>query len=95
MTFDKEYTIGGFAIFNSSFYDKAILEAKYVDFGNGNAVNYPQFCTDMYFNDSEEFVFPNSAITVEFEKEFKSNKVLICIDAPLGGQINEIVILGK
>lgn len=95
MTFDKEYEIGGFAIYNSSYYDKAILEAKYVDFGNGNAVKYPQFCVDQYFNDDVEFVFPGSAITVEFEKEFKSNKVVICIDAPLGGQINEIVILGK
>ena len=50
---------------------------------------------EKFINDETEFVFPNSAFTVEFYTEFKSNKVVICFDLPEGGQINEIKVLGK
>ncbi len=95
MTFDKEYEIGGFAIYNSSYYDHAIGGAKYVDFQSGNAVTYPQFSFASYLNEETEFIFPHSAITVDITKPFKAKKVTFCFDLFEGGQINEIAILGK
>ena len=94
MSFDKEYTIGGIAIYNSAHYSKIINEIKYIDFGNGNAVYYPQFCSDMYVNEEKQFVFPTSAITIEFPNTFTANKVTICFNAPEGAQVNEIKVLG-
>lgn len=98
LTFDKEYTIGGFAIYNSAFYGKQLSEIdaiKYVDFGNGNAVYEPQFLVEEYVNDNTKFVFPGSAYTVEFPNTFKASKVVVCFNLPNGGQINEIKVLGK
>lgn len=94
LSFDKEYTIGGIAIYNSAHYSKIINEIKYIDFGNGNAVYYPQFCSDMYVNEEKQFVFPTSAITIEFPNTFTANKVTICFNAPEGAQVNEIKVLG-
>ena len=94
LTFDKEYEIGGIAIYNSAFYDKAVLDIKYIDFMNGNAIEYPEFCYN-YFNYEYEFIHPNSAFTFEFKKEIKSNKVVVCIDADEEVHLNEIVVLGK
>ena len=95
LTFDKEYEIGGIAIYNSAYYDKAITDVYYADFKNGNAVKDLEFLSEKFINDETKFVFPNSAFTVEFYTEFKSNKVVICFDLPNGGQINEIKVLGK
>ena len=95
LTFDKEYTIGGVAIYNSAYYDKYVNEVQYVDFGNGNAVKNLVFLQEKFINDETEFVFPNSAFTVEFYTTFKANKLTICFNLPEGGQINEIVVLGK
>ena len=95
LEFDQEYEIGGIAIYNSAYYDKYIPEVKYIDFGNGNAVHYATFATDIYVNDDAEFVFPNSAITVEFTTSFTANKVVLCFNLEYASQINEIVILGK
>lgn len=95
LVFDKEYEIGGFAIYNSAYYDKALVEIEYVDFGNGNAVKYPQFCWDMYVNDDKSFIYPNSAITVEFVNSFKAKKVIVCVKTEDVACLNEIVILGK
>ena len=95
LSFDKKYEIGGIAIYNSAYYGKQIPEVKYIDFGDGNAVYYPQFLNDYHVNDITSFVFPTSAITVEFPKKFTSNKVVICFDLPEGGSINEIKVLGK
>ena len=95
LVFDKEYEIGGFAIYNSAFYDDIIEEVVYVDFGNGNAVSYPQYCMEKYVNYDTEFVYPVSAITVEFKNTFKANKVIICFKTDSGANINEIKILGK
>jgi len=95
LVFDKEYEIAGFAIYNSAYYDKALAEIEYVDFGNGNAVKYPQFCWDMYVNDDKSFIYPNSAITVEFVNSFKAKKVIICVKSENVSQLNEIVVLGK
>ena len=93
LEFDNEYTIGGIAIYNSAYYEKIITDIKYIDFGNGNAIYYPQYCVDMFVNDDNSFVFPNSAITVEFPNTFKSNKVTLCFESNNGAQINEIKVL--
>ena len=70
-------------------------EIKYIDFGDGNIVYYPQFCADFYVNDETEFINPLSTINIEFLKTFNSSSVKICFDLPDGGSINEIVVLGK
>ena len=94
LTFDKEYTIGGLAVYNSSYYEKVVYDIKYVDLSNGNAFEYPEFLYH-YINYDYEFVHPNSAFTFEFKKEIKSNKIILCFDVSQECNINEIVVLGK
>lgn len=95
LEFDKEYEIGGIAIYNSAYYEKAVYDIKYIDFGNENALFNPEFAIDAYVNADKEFIYPNSAFTLEFNKKFKTNKVVVCFDAPNGGRINEIKVLGR
>lgn len=95
LDFDKEYEIGGVAIYNSAYFEKVLLEIEYIDFGNGNVVNYAQFCTDQYLNEDKSFVFPGSAFTVEFLKTFKADHVVICVKTESAAALNEIVVLGK
>ena len=94
LEFDKEYTIGGIAIYNSAYYDEAVYEIEYIDFMNGNALYYPEFCKEAYVNDEKNFIFPVSAFTMEFPETFKSSKVVICFNTENGGRINEIKVLG-
>ena len=94
LTFDKEYEIGGLAVYNSSYYEKAVFDIKYINFLNGNAFEYPEFLYQ-YMNYDAEFIFPDSAFTFEFKKEIKSNKLVICFDLIHESNINEIVVLGK
>lgn len=95
LKFDKTYEIGGIAIYNSSYYDKALLEIEYIDFGDGNAVLYPQFCYDKYINEETEFIFPNSAFTIEFLNTFEADHVVICVKTTDMASLNEIVVLGR
>ena len=95
LKFDKEYEIGGIAIYNSAYYEKILSEIEYIDFGNGNVVQYAQFCQDQYVKDAKEFVFPNSAFTVEFVNTFVADHVVICVKTEKAAAINEIVVLGK
>ena len=95
LKFDKEYEIGGIAIYNSAFFGKLVSEIEYIDFGNGNAVKYPQFCSDIYVNGDTKFVFPNSAFTVEFINTFKADHVIICVKTESAGALNEIIVLGR
>ena len=95
LKFDKEYEIGGIAIYNSAFFGKLVSEIEYIDFGNGNAILYPQFCYDRYVNDETEFVFPNSAFTVEIVNTFRADHVVICVKTEQAAALNEIVILGR
>ena len=94
LTFDKEYEIGGLAVYNSAYYEKAVFDIKYVDLMNGNGFEYPLF-SNSYFNYDYDFIFPNSAFTYEFKKEIKTNKLVICFDLYESCNINEIVVLGK
>ena len=95
LKFDKEYEIGGIAIYNSAFFGKLVSEIEYIDFGNGNAVKYPQFCSDIYVNGDTKFIFPNSAFTIEFINTFKADHVIICVKTESLGALNEIVVLGR
>ena len=95
LTFDKEYEIGGLAIYNSAYYDKAVYEINYVDFQDGNSFDEIEFASDMFINDETEFIFPNSAFTFEILKTIKTNKIVVCFNLPNGGQINEIKVLAK
>ena len=95
LRFDEIYEIGGIAIYNSAFYEKIVSEIEYIDFGNGNVVQYSQFCHDRYINDNDEFVFPNSAFTIEFLNTFEADHVIICVKTDKPVSLNEIVILGK
>lgn len=95
LKFDQVYEIGGIAIYNSASYENVVYEIEYIDFGNGNAVQYPQFCYDIYVNDSTKFVFPNSAFTIEFTNIFEADHVIICVKTEDVAALNEIVILGR
>ena len=95
LKFDKAYEIGGIAIYNSAYYEKVLLEIEYIDFGNGNVVNYAQFCTDQYLNEENNFVFPGSAFTIEFLNTFNADRVVICVKTDNAAALNEIVVLGK
>ena len=94
LTFDKEYQIGGLAIYNSSYYEKTTFDVKYINLLNDNVIGYSEFC-QAYMNYDYEFTFPNSAFTYEFTKEIKTNKVVVCFKQDIQCNINEIVVLGK
>lgn len=94
LTFDKEYEIGGFSLSNSAYYEKIIDNIVYVDFGNGNAVRNLEI-SQYHINDENEFVFPCSGFTFEFNKKVKSNSVTICFNNEKVSYINEIKVLGK
>ena len=95
LKFDRTYEIGGIAVYNSAFYEKLLAEIVYIDFGNGNAVHYPQFSYDQYVNDAKEFIFPSSAFTIEFLNTFEADHVVVCVKSDISVALNEIVVLGK
>ena len=95
LKFDRTYEIGGIAIYNSAYYEKLLAEIVYIDFGNGNAVHYPQFAHDSYVNDAKQFIFPSSAFTIEFLNTFEADHVVICVKSDIAVALNEIVVLGK
>ena len=94
LTFDKEYKVGGFSIYNTSNYNNAFFDIKYVDFGNGNAVKDLTFNEAKFINLGYEFIHPMSAFTVEFNNDIKATKMTICFELSYGGALNEISILG-
>ena len=95
LKFDSTYEIGGIAIYNSAFYEKFLSEIVYIDFGNGNAIEYPHFANDLYVNDSKDFIFPSSAFTIEFLNTFTADHVIICVNSDVPVALNEIVVLGR
>lgn len=96
LKFDSTYEIGGIAVYNSAFYEKLLTEIVYIDFGNGNAVQYPQFAYEQYVNDNKEFIYPTSAFTIEFLNTFEADHVVICVKTESAvAALNEIVVLGK
>jgi hypothetical protein len=95
LKFDSTYEIGGIAIYNSAYYEKFLSEIVYIDFGNGNAIEYPHFANELYVNDSKNFIFPGSAFTIEFLNTFTSDHVIICVNSDVPVALNEIVVLGR
>ena len=95
LKFDRTYEIGGIAIYNSALFEKLLSEIVYIDFGNGNAVQYPQFAYEQYVNEEKEFIFPNSAFTIEFLNTFEADHVVICVNSAAAVALNEIIVLGK
>ena len=95
LKFDRTYEIGGIAIYNSAFYEKLLSEIVYIDFGNGNVVQYPQFAYEKYVNEEKQFIFPNSAFTIEFLNTFDADHVVICVNSAAAAALNEIIVLGK
>ena len=95
LTFDKAYEIGGIAIYNSAFYENILFEIEYIDFGDGNAVQYAQFCADQYVKDGKAFVFPGSAFSIEFINTFRADRVVVCVKTDNPTALNEIVVLGR
>ena len=95
LRFDQEYEVGGIAIYNSAYYDKLLPEIEYIDFGNGNVIQYPQFCSDQYINEDREFVFPGSAFTIEFLSTFYADHVIVCVKTEAAASLNEIVVLAN
>ena len=61
---------------------------------DGNIIYYPKFCTEAYVNENKEFVFPNSAITIDILNPISTNSVVIKFNLSESANINEIVILG-
>lgn len=95
LRFDQTYNVGGIAIYNSAYYDKMLTEIEYIDFGNGNVVQYSQYCVDEYTKDDPEFVYPGSAFTIEFPNTISADHVVICVKTEQAAALNEIVILAN
>lgn len=97
IVFDKDYLIGGISIYNSGYYDHMFYSdsVDFIDFGNEYVIYSPQFCSSKYVDDDKKFIFPCSALTVEFTEEIESNYVLICFNTEFGAQINEIKVYGR
>lgn len=93
--FDKEYLISGISIYNSTFYDKLIKEVALIEFDSGITIRNPQLNYGKYVNEKLQFVYPNSALTIDFNEDIISTKVIIVFKSELGGNINDIKIFGK
>jgi len=94
LTFEKKYEIGGIAIYNSAYYEKALYNIDYIDFGNGNVIRNVEFPFN-YINYRKKFIYPVRAFTYELVKEIKTNKVTLAFTITDSANINEIVVLGK
>jgi hypothetical protein len=95
VTLDKEYAVGGLAIYNSAYYDFYISDISFIKLGGeGNNILDSSFSTG-YVNDNKEFVFPCSSFTYNLNDEVVTNEIIIEIDAGFDGRLNEIMILGR
>ena len=92
--FSNNYLIGGIAIYNSAFYNKAMHDdISFINMMNGNAIINGSFNSMDYVNDDKEFIFPGSAYTFDFA-EVETNRIVIEFDVEHEVNLNEIVILG-
>lgn len=91
--FDKEYTIGGLAIFNSAYYEKVLYSIDFINFGNSNAILNSSY-NRQYVEDAKEFAFPCGNFAYDFD-DIKTNKITIGINSAYDFSLNEIIVLGK
>lgn len=94
LTFDKEYTIGGFLIYNSAFYEKMTQCIDFINFKDGNAI-FDSYFPEEVINDEMKFVFPSSAFAYDFPDEIKAKEMVICVDNEENVYLNEIYVMGR
>ena len=94
LTFDKEYSIGGFLVYNSAFYKKLTTNIEFVNFKNGNAI-FDCYLPDGLVNDETEFVFPSSGFAFDFVEDIKASEMIICVKTSEEVRLNEIYVMGK
>lgn len=94
LTFDKEYTIGGFLIYNSAFYNKMTPEIEFINFKNDNALFNCVYPLEVV-NDELEFIYPSSAFAFDFPEEIKASEMIICVDSYEEVRLNEIYVMGR
>ena len=94
LTFDKEYSIGGFLIYNSAFYSEMTPEIEYINFKNGNAIfdcHYPE----EVINDEMSFIYPSSAFAFDLPEDIKAQEMIICVKSSDAVRLNEIYVMGR
>lgn len=94
LVFDKEYSIAGLVVNNSADYFKVAYDINYVQFSNGDAFKYSQLSNGC-FNFDNEFVFPCSAFTYQFNNEIRASSIIISFNSSEPLAINEIQVLAK
>lgn len=94
LKFDKEYSLGGFLIYNSAFYSMMTPEIEYINFKNNNAI-FNCFYPVEVVNDEKSFVYPSSAFAFDFPEEIKAQEVIICIKNSDPVRLNEIYVMGR
>ncbi len=92
LEFDQEYYIGAILIFNSAFYEYAVMEVDYIKFGNDNNIIDGLFLKD-HISDRKEFVNPCSNFAFTFD-DIVSSEVVISFNPRYDFQLNEIMVLG-
>ncbi len=94
LTFDKEYSIGGFLVYNSAFYNKMTHSIDFVNFKNGNAI-FNCYYPEEVVNTEMEFIYPSSAFAFDFPEEFKAKEMIICVNSSEAVRLNEIYVMGR
>ena len=94
LTFDKEYSLGGFLIYNSAFYSKIASNIEFINFKNGNAIFDAVFSEEL-INDETEFVYPSSGFAFDFPTDIKASEMIICVNCSEPVCLNEIYVMGK
>ena len=95
ITFDKEYAVGGLAIYNSAYYEYYLSDISFIKLGGeGNNITEGRFSSG-YINDNKEFVFPCSSFAFDLPEDVVTKEIIIGIDAGFDARLNEIMILGK
>ena len=94
LKFDKEYSLGGFLIYNSAFYSKKTEFIDYINFKNNNAIFNCYYPLEV-INDEKEFVYPSSAFAFDFPEEIKAQEMIICINSSETVRLNEIYVMGR
>lgn len=94
LTFDKEYSLGGFLIYNSAFYSKMTSGIEFINFKNNNAI-FDCVFSEEFVDDENEFIYPSSAFSFDFPEDIKASEMIICVNASESVRLNEIYVMGK
>ena len=94
LTFDKEYSIGGFLVYNSAFYADMTESIDFINFKNGNAL-FNCYYPEEVINNELEFIYPSSAFAYDFPEDIKASEMIICISSNVEVRLNEIYVMGR